>query len=67
MKQDKPTPGATFNTEELVVLNNALNEILNGPAAIEAWEFQTRTGVERSHAEALLSRIGKLIEAAEKH
>ena len=44
--------------EELVLVNNALNEILNGPCAIDDWEFQLRTGVEREAAMALLKRVG---------
>lgn len=67
MSQHKSTSDNTFNLEELVLLSNALNEILNGPAAIEAWEFQTRTGLERSQAEALLERISNLIASREKH
>ena len=40
--------------EDLSILQNALNEICNGPAAIDDWEFQTRVGVERDEATALL-------------
>jgi hypothetical protein len=43
--------------DELVLVKNALNEVLNGPDAIEAWEFQTRLGGTREEAEALLLRI----------
>ncbi len=46
---------------DLVLLNNALNEILHGPEAIEEWEFQTRTGLERNYAMALLERISKML------
>ena len=45
--------------DELLLFNNALNEILNGPCAIDDWEFQTRTGVEREAAVALLERAGQ--------
>ncbi|HEY0915744.1 MAG TPA: hypothetical protein VGE22_12805 [Solimonas sp.] len=43
--------------DELVLLSNALNEILNGPGAIDDWEFQTRTGVEREAAIELQKRL----------
>ncbi len=56
-----------FNDAELVLINNALNEILHGPAAIPAWEFQTRTGVSVEEAELLLSRVGKALEASHAH
>jgi hypothetical protein len=52
-----------LSTADLVFLNNALNDILNGPDAIEAWEFQMRTGVERSEALELLERIRKQLDA----
>jgi hypothetical protein len=52
----------TFSKEELLLLNNALNEILNGPGAIAAWEFQLRTGVERQRAEVLLERFRMLLD-----
>lgn len=51
-----------LTTGELVLINNALNEVLNGPAAIGTQEFQTRTGATVSEAEALLSRLARLID-----
>lgn len=45
--------------DELLLFSNALNEILNGPGAIDDREFQTRTGVEREAALALLKRVGQ--------
>lgn len=56
-----------FSFAELVLMNNALNEILHGPDAIAAAEFQTRTGVCIEEAEALLTRIGKALEAMHAH
>jgi hypothetical protein len=38
-------------------LQNALNEVLNGPQAIEDWEFQTRMGVTRAEATDLQNRL----------
>jgi hypothetical protein len=37
-------------TDELMAAANALNEVLNGPEAIEDWEFQTRMGLDREQA-----------------
>lgn len=53
--------------DELVLINNALNEIINGPSAIEAREFQTRTGSTVEEAEQLLSRIGSAIDVRHSH
>ena len=53
----------SLSKADLILLNNALNEILNGPGAIEAWEFQTRTGVQRSKALELLERISQQLAA----
>jgi hypothetical protein len=39
----------------VLALNNALNEVLHGPDAIEEWEFATRMGVTREGAKALLA------------
>lgn len=47
---------------ELLALNNALNEVLNGPDSIEEWEFHTRMGVEKSKARALLKAVGAAFE-----
>jgi hypothetical protein len=46
-----------FRHEELIMLSNALNEVLHGPDAIEAWEFETRMGASREDAEGLRSRL----------
>ena len=42
---------------DLSVLCNARNEVLHGPEAIEAREFQTRSGVDRDAAVLLLARL----------
>jgi hypothetical protein len=47
--------------DDLRVLNNALNEVLHGPEAIEGWEFETRVGVHRGEAEDLLKSIAKAL------
>ncbi len=56
-----PSPPVNLSREELLLINNALNEILNGPEAIEDWEFETRVGCPRSQALALLKRIGLVL------
>jgi hypothetical protein len=46
-----------LSRDELLWINNALNEVLNGPEAIEHWEFQTRMGGERHEVAALLRKV----------
>jgi len=53
-----PTP--VFTHEELVVINNALNEVCNG-LSFDDDEFQTRLGYPRALAENLLQKIGKAL------
>ena len=50
--------GATLalSVDELMILNNALNEVCNG-IHIPDSEFQTRMAVERSEARAVLDRV----------
>ena len=43
--------------EDLAILANAVNEICNGPEAIEEREFRTRIGVSRQEAVALLDAL----------
>lgn len=45
-------------------INNALNEVLNGPEAIEEWEFETRMGGTRDEVRSLLRRVR---ERAQEH
>lgn len=56
-----------FTRDELVWLNNALNEVLNGPQVIEDWEFHSRMGGTRDEVRALLrkvnDRVGELRRA----
>jgi hypothetical protein len=47
--------------DELRIVNNALNEVCNGPDAIEEWEFHARMGAERSEATRLLAEVGGLL------
>jgi hypothetical protein len=52
-----------LSAQELVLITNALNEIINGPDAIASAEFQTRTGIGINEARALLSRMTAKIES----
>jgi hypothetical protein len=61
MKNPKPNttpPPLVFTHDELVVLNNALNEICNG-VSFDDDEFQTRIGYSRAMAQNLLKKIAK--------
>ena len=46
-----------------MILSNALNEVLHGVEAIEAWEFRTRMGASREEAKGLLSRLSDEIRS----
>ena len=59
-KKNAPTP-PVFSREELVIINNALNEICNGNALHDD-EFQTRVGYTREKARQLLAKVGKALE-----
>ena len=50
-----------LTTEELTLINNALNEVVNG-IHFDDDEFMTRLGAPRSKAIALLAKVGKLHE-----
>ena len=47
-----------LGSDDLIVIRNALNEVLHGPSAIENWEFQTRLGATRAEALHTLRQIG---------
>jgi hypothetical protein len=63
MHAQPSTDGIKFeivmSRDELILINNALNEVCNG---IDIREFSTRLGASRSEAEELLDAIGKLID-----
>ena len=48
--------------EELVLINNALNEITGGAYAIQDWEFHTLTGSTKPEALNLLKKISELLK-----
>jgi hypothetical protein len=47
----------TLSQEDLILIQNALNEILNGPGAIDGSEFEIRAGSSISYARELLARL----------
>ena len=49
-----------LSQEEVVIINNALNEVCNG---LDINEFSTRIGASRVNVEELLFQIGKIIDA----
>ena len=54
-----------LSRNELLLLNNALNEVCHG-LSISEWEFPTRLGLERSHGVALLRQISDLSDARKR-
>jgi hypothetical protein len=50
-----------FTREELVVINNALNEVCNGLSMGDD-EFQTRIGYARDVAQKVLAKVGKALK-----
>lgn len=50
-----------FNNNELIILNNALNEVCNG-IDIEELEFQTRLGFERKELQELSRQLRRAIK-----
>ncbi len=51
----------SLSKDELVLFNNAVNEVLNGPDAIDDMEFRTRLGVDRLFAKETLAKIGDIL------
>lgn len=59
--------GPSLSDDDLLLVNNALNKVLNGPDAIDEWEFQLRLWVERKHAVDLLARLGRVLDGRGRH
>jgi len=59
-KQNPPPAPPTFTHEELVIINNALNEVCHG-VAFNDDEFQTRIGYPRAKAQSLLKKLAKAL------
>lgn len=56
---DAPAP-VHFTHEDLVVINNALNEVCNGLSFSDD-EFQTRIGVSRQTAQKVLGKVARAL------
>jgi hypothetical protein len=54
----KKTASVSFTEAELILLNNALNEVLNG---LDVSSFDTRLGTPRHEAKLLLHQINLLL------
>jgi hypothetical protein len=46
-----------FSLSEVALVSNSLNEVCNGPHAVEEWEFGSRLAASRVHAQALLEAL----------
>jgi len=61
MKVIKTNPRSVdvnLSLEEIIIINNALNEVCN---ALDQFEFQTRMGVEHYEVEKLLKQINAIV------
>jgi hypothetical protein len=59
-KRKSPPSPPVFTHDELVVINNALNEVCNG-VSLDDDEFKTRIGYSREMALGLLNKVGKML------
>jgi hypothetical protein len=59
-KQNPPPTPPPFTHEELVIINNALNEVCHG-VSFDDSEFQTRIGYPREKAQNLLKKVAKAL------
>lgn len=50
-----------FTRDELLWVNNALNEVLGGPQAIDEWEFHSRMGGTGDEVRALLRKVNNWV------
>jgi hypothetical protein len=48
--------------DELLLINNALNEITNGPNRLPGMDFRPRTGAFRDEALTLLKQCNELVD-----
>ena len=58
VESDKERFVCQFSRNEMLLINNALNEVCHG-IQIDEREFQTRLGVDLKAAVSLLDQIGK--------
>jgi len=57
LERSKGKAVISFFNDELVILNNALNEICNG---VDIPQFETRVGYPRERVEALFEQINSV-------
>jgi hypothetical protein len=57
-KKNKAPAPLNLTREELVIINNALNEVVNG-ISLDDDEFQTRLGYSRAKAENVRKKVAK--------
>jgi hypothetical protein len=57
---DRGEAHVVLTRHELVIINNALNEVRD---ALDVWEFSTRMGAEVEEAERLLADVDSLFRA----
>ena len=60
-KNNSPAAPPAFTREELVVINNALNEICHAQNFSDD-EFQTRIGYSRAKAQEVMKKVAKALE-----
>lgn len=64
LKLERGEVAISLTEDELLILNQALNEIANGVHISDA-EFQTRVGYTRAEVRDLLSKVSELLNPAE--
>ncbi len=60
-RHSEPPAPIAFTADELVMINNALNEVCNG-VDFDDDEFMTRLGHRREQVRKLLAKVSRLIE-----
>lgn len=61
VSEDEDGAVVRFTPDELMLVNNALNEVSNG-LGIPDWEFGTRLGATRESSRALLAEFHHLLD-----
>jgi len=61
LKLERGEVAVTLTHDEILMLNQALNEVANGVHISDA-EFETRIGFTRSEVRDLLAKVGALVK-----
>lgn len=67
MKIEKDSSGLFVlhaSSDELIIINNALNEVCNG---LPLRDFETRVGASLTEVESLLTLVGKALDQHAAH